>query len=204
MKKLAILFLSAILMIFISACGDKEATNKETDKATDTPKVEKTAHENDPQEPHDQEKCAFCNMKVYARDDEMGEFTTQALTKDGKHLFFDDSGCLLNGPRKANEQYEKTWVRDANTKDWIESDKAIIVKSDTMTPMKYGYSFFSTQESADKFINDNKDKNAVIATWDDVEKVSNERYQMKMQNMKQHNTNHESESMHHDSETQHN
>lgn len=203
MKKLAILFLSAIFMIFIAACGDEEATEKKSDKNADKPKVENTAHEKEHQEPHDQEKCAFCNMKVYARDDEMGEFTTQALTKDGKHLFFDDSGCLLNGPRKANEQYEKTWVRDAITKDWIESDKAIVVKSDTMTPMKYGYSFFSTQESADKFINENKDKNAVIATWDDIEKVSNERYQMKMKKS-QHNANNDSESMNHDSESQHN
>ncbi|MEH6943690.1 nitrous oxide reductase accessory protein NosL [Bacillus sp. JJ722] len=200
MKKLATLFLSVILMIFIAACGDEDATKTESDKNADKPKAENTTHEKEHQEPHDQEKCAFCNMKVYARDDEMGAFTAQALTKDGKHLFFDDSGCLLNGPRKENEQYEKTWVRDAMTKDWIESDKAIIVKSDIMTPMKYGYSFFGTQESADKFINENKDKNAVIATWDDIDKVSNERYQKKMKKAQQH----DAESMQHDSESQHN
>lgn len=200
MKKLAMLFVSVVLLVFITACGNDEAnTTKVKDKAATESKTEQktkdtATHAVDPTEPHNHSKCAFCNMKVYTRTDEMGAFTAQAVTKDGKHLFFDDSGCLLNGQRTADEQYEKTWVRDAVTKDWIETDKAVVVKSDQMTPMKYGYSFFSSQEEADQFITDHQDKHAVIATLDDLDQVANERYQKKMQNM--------NNNEHHDSETE--
>lgn len=203
MKRLTMIFASVLLLAFMAACGNDDAKSTNTSNQNTTNSNEKTTstkHEAEHQEPHAQEKCAFCNMKVYAKDDEMGAYTAQALTKDGKHLYFDDSGCLLNGQRQNKETYAKTWVRDVNTKEWIESDQAIIVKSDVMTPMKYGYSFFSNQTDAEQYTQEHKAQNAIITKWDNIDQVANERYQMKMQKMQQQNKNNDANGngMHHE------
>ena len=46
-------------------------------------------------------------MKIYTKDEEMGASTAQAIKADGTHVFFDDSGCLLNAARKYNEELQK-------------------------------------------------------------------------------------------------
>ncbi|WP_019244193.1 MULTISPECIES: nitrous oxide reductase accessory protein NosL [Bacillus] len=201
MKKIGFILISLSLMMIFSGCG-KEESSKSNQNATNTEnssKTEKQQNQLIATEPSENEMCAFCNMKVYGKEDEMGAFTAQALTSDGKHLFFDDSGCLLNGLRQADEKYEKLWVRDYSTKEWIEKDSAIVIKSDVATPMKYGYSFHSTQEHADQFINEHKNHHPELNTWDQVDQVANERYQMKMKKMNQHsNMEHNNENEHHE------
>ncbi|MBA4536732.1 nitrous oxide reductase accessory protein NosL [Bacillus aquiflavi] len=194
MKKMQMLLLVVIAALFISACGKSDNTSEK--KEDQSPKTEETAatevkdkddessDEADatPKEPTESDKCAFCNMEVYGSDHEMGVFTVQAINKDGEHLFFDDSGCLLNMERQLEEHFNTKWVRDHETKEWIDADSAVIVKGEFETPMKYGYAFFKDEESANKFIEENSDKNAALSSWDEIDKVSNERYMKKMQN----------------------
>lgn len=190
MKKLSLLLMTIFAMVIFTGCGstddaakkDEKAKTEEKAKADDTAKKEETAKAVEPKEPTAEDKCAFCNMKIYTKDEDMGQFTAQAVTADGKNLFFDDSGCLLNMTRKDETiKYDKKWVRDNDTKEWIEADKAVVVKSDVATPMKYGYSFFKDGAAAEKFIKDNADKHAMKSSWDEIDKVSKERYMKKMQ-----------------------
>ncbi|MBT2679742.1 nitrous oxide reductase accessory protein NosL [Bacillus sp. ISL-35] len=186
MKKFLAAMMAILLTIIVSACGDDSAKNKPMDDqdtaATEMNHEEDTAdaHADGPHEPGTDDVCAFCNMKVYTEADPMGVFTAQAKTKDGDYVFFDDSGCLLNTPRRDEVEFEEKWVRDYLTSEWIDADAAIPVKADIKTPMKYGYAFFKDQESAEKFIAENSDKNAMMASWEQIDKIANERYMKKM------------------------
>lgn len=159
MKKLSLMFFSLLIIFALSGCGSNDAG---------------------PIEPTKEHVCAFCNMEVYTKDEEMGVFTAQAIDSNGNHLFFDDSGCLLNYERKTGEALSEKWVRNYLTKEWIAAKDAVPVHADMKTPMKYGYSFFATQEDADKFVNENTNVNAVLSSWDEIDQVSNERYMKKM------------------------
>ena len=179
MKKLSLLLFSLLLILALAACNSsdddssKDTTKKEDDKET----VEVL----EPIEPTSEDKCAGCNMKIYLKDEEMGQFTAQAFTEDGEYLFFDDSGCLLNAPRKTGETYTETWVRDFYTLEWLETEDALAVHSDIATPMKMGNAFFSSQTDVDLFMNDYAGLNPTVVTWDDIDAAAYERYQKKMQ-----------------------
>ncbi|MGN1401974.1 MAG: nitrous oxide reductase accessory protein NosL [Bacillus sp. (in: firmicutes)] len=190
MKKLWILCLSVCLVVFFAGCNNEEAdTGQQSDgKETTTTNTETVS--TDAEEPHDDETCAFCNMEVYGRTDEMGAFTAQAVTADGEHLFFDDSGCLLNAQRGSEYDIVKEYVRDAQTLDWIEKEDAVVIKSDVKTPMKYGYSFFSSKEEADTYAKEHADEHATISTWEEIDRVSHERYQKKMEQQGDHSADH--------------
>ena len=183
MKKLSFL-IALFLLIVISACGNDAAETKDESEGKTASVTEEnhdeTEHADGPHEPGEDDLCAFCNMKVYPENDPMGVFTAQAKTADGKYVFFDDSGCLLNSPRRDDVEYEETWVRDYVTSEWIDADSAIPVKADIKTPMKYGYAFFKDQASAEKFIAENGDKKPELAAWDQINRISNERYMKKM------------------------
>ncbi|WLR50402.1 nitrous oxide reductase accessory protein NosL [Bacillus tianshenii] len=146
-----------------------------------------------PQEPAEDEKCAFCNMKVYQKDEEMGAFTAQMVTKDGEHLFFDDSGCLLNYSRKTGEEPQISWVRDHDTLEWVKLEEATLVKADLKTPMKYEIAFFASKENADKFLADNPEKNGEIIMLDALDTEAEQRMKKKMEMMKEKNEGMESE-----------
>ena len=185
MKKFSILLLSLFLLLAMAACNNEKSTNEDTATKEDSEQVQVSG----PIEPTEDSKCAGCQMKIYSKDEEMGQFTAQALTEDGENLFFDDSGCLLNAPRKTGETYAKTWVRDYYTLDWIETEDALAVHSDIATPMKMGNSFFTNQEDVDIFISENADLNPTVVTWDDIDAVAYERYQKKMQQQNNSNSN---------------
>ncbi|MBT2637719.1 nitrous oxide reductase accessory protein NosL [Bacillus sp. ISL-39] len=183
MKKLFAVMIAFFLMIIVSACGEEAAENEQKDgqeTAATEVKHEDDGHADGPHEPGADDVCAFCNMKVYQEADPMGVFTAQAKTKDGKYVFFDDSGCLLNITRRDDVEFEEKWVRDYITSEWIEANSAIPVKADLKTPMKYGYAFFNDNESAEKFISENGDKNPSMATWEQIDQIANERYMKKM------------------------
>ena len=177
MKKFSILLLSLFLLLAMTACNNEKSTNEDTATKNDTEQIQVSG----PIESTEDSKCAGCQMKIYLKDEEMGQFTAQALTEGGDYLFFDDSGCLLNAPRKTGESYAKTWVRDYYTLDWIETADALAVHSDIATPMKMGNSFFSNQEKVDIFMSENAELNPTVVTWDDIDAVAYERYQKKMQ-----------------------
>ncbi|MEH7884104.1 nitrous oxide reductase accessory protein NosL [Bacillus sp. JJ1609] len=184
MKKYLSILIALFLLTVISACGNDAAETKDesggkTASATEE-KHNETEHADGPHEPGEDDVCAFCNMKVYPENDPMGVFTAQAKTADGKYVFFDDSGCLLNSPRRDDVEYDEKWVRDYVTSEWIDADTAIPVKADIKTPMKYGYAFFKDQASAEKFIAENSDKKPELATWEQIDQISNERYMKKM------------------------
>ncbi|MFS1517507.1 nitrous oxide reductase accessory protein NosL [Bacillus sp. SCS-151] len=131
-------------------------------------------------EPTDEHTCAFCDMKVYGMEHEMGVFTAQIQMEDGEHYFFDDVGCLLNYERGKDEQAIAKWVRDYNSSEWIDLDGSVPVKADIITPMKYGYALFNSEKAAQTFVDERKDINAVISSWDEIDHVSHERYMKKM------------------------
>jgi copper chaperone NosL len=183
MKKLFAVMIAFFLMIIVSACGDEAAENEQKDgpeTAATEVKHEDDDHGDGPHEPGADDVCAFCNMKVYEEADPMGVFTAQAKTKDGEYVFFDDSGCLLNITRRDDVEFEEKWVRDYITSEWIDAGSSIPVKADLKTPMKYGYAFFTDNESAEKFISENGDKNPAPATWEQIDQIANERYMKKM------------------------
>jgi len=170
MKKMFIVFLILLLSTFLAACGTNEQT--QSDNKDTTAKVV---------EPDGDTLCAFCNMKVYQKDEAMGVFTAHAITADQEELFFDDSGCLLNYERKTGESYEKKWVRDFISSEWISAKDATPIHADISTPMKYGYAFFKDKEDAEAFIKDNPDVNGELTSWDSIDQEANTRYMKKMQ-----------------------
>lgn len=181
-KKILFVLFGLISAIILSACGAEEQKNEAVNNDNNTESTSATSEKTGEEalEPTKDDMCAFCNMKIYTKDEEMGVFTAQAIDKDGLNIFFDDSGCILNYERKTGETLDKQWVKDYLTSEWIDAKSSIPVKADIQTPMKYGYAFFKDDTSAEKFINDNKNLNPTSVTWEDIDKVANERYQMKM------------------------
>lgn len=179
------MLLSLILLFVFSGCsnekdqGTTENKDKQSTETKTSTKTNQTAT-NEPTEPAKDDLCYFCNMKIYTKDEEMGASTAQAIKADGTHVFFDDSGCMTNAEKKYNEKFTKKWVRDFTTKEWVEADKAVVVKANVTTPMKYNYIFFANEENANKYIKDNK-TNGVITDWNLINTEAAKRYKMRMQ-----------------------
>lgn len=205
MRKFLLFTLSTLAILAITACGtDSTSTNEE--KEEDKPVVETAAKgENDenksaqsaeadepkgdenalePIEPEEDTVCAICNMKVYGKDHEMGVFSGQGITQDGETVFFDDVGCVMNYDNEKGAALKTQWVRDYETLEWTETGKAIPVKTDLKSPMKWGYVFFDSEEKAEKFIKENGNLNPAIADWEEIDTMAAERYQKKMDAMK--------------------
>ncbi|MGC8229021.1 nitrous oxide reductase accessory protein NosL [Pseudobacillus badius] len=179
--------ISAAAALSLAACsgGEKaeeaeKATAKkaqtETAQADQTAKEQEHKHENG--EPHDQTTCAFCEMKVYTMDEEMGQFTAKATSEDGETLFFDDVGCMLNYERKTEKPAKERFVRDFNSLEWIPFEQAKIQKTDVKTPMNYGYAFFQDEASEQEFTKAHAE--AKPASVEDIDAIAKERYMKKM------------------------
>lgn len=176
-----------IAMSLLTACGNTEDEAKKEDApkttASTTQSENQTAKESDGttvvdgitlKEPAKDEVCAFCNMTVYQKSDELGAFTAQAVDKDGKNLFFDDAGCMLNYERKHDVTLDK-YVRNYDDKSWMKLDDAVVVKGDIKTPMSYGFAYFKNDESAKTFVDENK--GAKIVKVSDIDDVAHEKYE---------------------------
>lgn len=167
---------TALLVVsMLGACGTAEKAN------TDAGKTETKTTQNDGssvvdgvtlKEPAKDEVCAFCNMKVHQKTDDMGAFTAQAVDEKGKNLFFDDAGCMLNYERKHEVQLKK-YVRDYDSKEWMKLNEAFVVKGDIDTPMKYGFAYFKTEDAADAFIK--KHPEAKVVKVSDIDDVAHEK-----------------------------
>ncbi|MGE7676021.1 nitrous oxide reductase accessory protein NosL [Lysinibacillus sp. NPDC094403] len=201
MKKIWLPALAALLLL--AACGtEKDQVKKEeskqdvtTSEAEAKDKSKQVASLVDPrlQEPKEGTMCEMCNMKVYLKDEDMGEFSTQAIKEDGTIAFYDDIGCLVNAEVANNEKNEK-FVRDFNTKDWVKVDDATIVKTDLRSPMNWGYIYFKDKADADKYIADNP-----TAHVEELQKIKDdalERRNKKMNEKAEKEAKGESDSMH--------
>lgn len=154
-----------------------------------------------PAEPAHEEQCGFCKMKVYSQTEDLGQFTAQVVTHDGKHIFLDDIGCMMNFKRDQKEQNKPVkaiWVRDYFTKEWILASKAVLVSAAIDTPMRYGYVMFKDEASATKFINENKAKNAAKTTWQVIEADSKARAEKRKAKMNQGDTTNQGNTTHQD------
>lgn len=201
MKKIWLPVLAASLLL--AACGtDNDQVKKEETKQDITAneaeakdKSTQVASLVDPrlQEPKEDTMCEMCNMKVYMKDEEMGEFSTQAIKEDGTVTFYDDIGCLVNAEVANNEKNEK-FVRDFNTKDWVKVDDATIVKTDLKSPMNWGYVYFKDKDDADKYIADNP--TAHVEKLQKIKDDALERREKKMKEKAEKEAKGESDSMH--------
>lgn len=132
-----------------------------------------------PQEPAADEKCAMCKMTVYPKDHNMGAFSSQLVTADGKRVFFDDMGCMLNFKRLQSKPTKAGWVRDHDTKEWVGYSKAVLVDADIETPMGFGVATFASKARAQAFIQKNPQLHGKLMTWEEATAIAKKKYEMK-------------------------
>lgn len=128
-----LVLLIGLLTIYLAACGEKEVKPKAVDESKD--------------------ECDICNMAVVNN-----QFATEIILENGKTLVFDDIGCMYQWMNENKEQKVKAkFVRDYDTSDWIELEKATYVYNpDVNTPMAYNIISFANQKDADDFVAENK------------------------------------------------
>ena len=197
MKKMWLSSLLLLLLMTVAACGttEEKKTEKEdeTSQQTEQKSDESTGSEVALAEPDENTVCEYCNMKVYPKDQDMGVFSAQGISEDGKNYFFDDIGCMLNQARQDNIKLDK-YVRDYNTEEWVQLEDAVIVKAEIKTPMNYGYAFFKDEEGAQSFISEHGADKASLSSLDDIDEEASHRHMKKMEKME----NGESMDMNHD------
>ena len=202
MKKLG-LSVMMVAALGLAACGadDKKEKADEPEKveepaAAEVEKQEATETEDimaKLEEPTEDTICEVCNMKVYVKDHEMGMFSAQAIKADGSNAFYDDIGCLLNAELMFDEENTK-FVRDFNTKDWVQVDDATIVKTDLKSPMNWGYISFADKADAEKYMADHEGSEVIeLAT---VQAEAKERYEKKKAKMAEEGNQEEGHDMH--------
>ena len=96
--------------------------------------------------------CEVCNMSLSNES-----YATQLFSKDGDVFLFDDIGCMFEYIDKdqqiAREDIEVQYVRDMETKDWIQIENAYYVYNpDVWTPMANGVVSFESEEKANEFV----------------------------------------------------
>lgn len=92
--------------------------------------------------------CDECGMSI----DKGSKLLGEALTTDGKKLFFCDIGDMLFHFRKEREKIKAAYVKDYATGEWIEGEKALFVlNKDIKTPMSWGIAAFAKQSEAKKW-----------------------------------------------------
>lgn len=168
-----------IASVLLAGCGNEEGQPSETKKVEQTTTTADVLNLIDGRlkEPSKEERCAFCNMKVYQKDTKFGAFAAQAIDASGNNLFFDDAGCMLNYEREHGVTLEK-FVRDYDSKEWLKLDDAKIVQASVKTPMNYGFAYFKKEANAHKFMNQYDDAKLVAVSA--IDEVASEKMKMKM------------------------
>jgi len=93
-------------------------------------------------------KCDECGMSV----EEGSQFLGEAITTDGKKVFFCDIGDMLFHFRKERGKIKVSNVKDYATGEWIDGKKALfILNKDIKTPMSWGIVAFARQSEAKKW-----------------------------------------------------
>lgn len=96
--------------------------------------------------------CANCRMAIIEP-----QFASEIILSSGEVLKFDDLGCLASeAMNAASEASRHIFLQDYATHEWIEGEKATIVRSSSLqTPMGSGSIAFANHEKADEFIAEN-------------------------------------------------
>ncbi|MGX1195069.1 nitrous oxide reductase accessory protein NosL [Metabacillus sp. SLBN-84] len=117
--------------------------------------------------------CEVCNMAVMDN-----QFATQAILENKKVLTFDDIGCMFTWKNESMEKIKATFVRDYNTEDWIESEKAFYVYEKSIkTPMAYNVISFAEEKDAKTFTEKNGGE---LLSYEDL---SNHKWEMNKEMM---------------------
>ncbi|PFZ07556.1 hypothetical protein COL60_18660 [Bacillus pseudomycoides] len=119
--------------IMITGCGKKEVKPVAIEEKND--------------------KCTVCNMSVTNN-----QFATEVILDNGKAVKFADIGCMYNWmDSHKDNKLQARFVRDYNSKEWTELEKATFVYDKTIrTPMAYNVISFQNKGDAEKFLSQNK------------------------------------------------
>jgi len=92
--------------------------------------------------------CANCRMAIIEP-----QFASEIILSSGEVLKFDDLGCLAARSKSTETPVmQNTFVNDYLTREWINGEKAVIVRGATVqTPMGSGAVAFTSPEEAEKF-----------------------------------------------------
>ncbi|MFC3886275.1 nitrous oxide reductase accessory protein NosL [Bacillus songklensis] len=109
------------------------------------------------------DKCAICNMSVMDN-----QFATEVVLENGKALKFDDIGCMYNWmAENKDEKLLAKFVRDYDTKEWVELEKATFVHDKSIkTPMAYNVVSFSDKKEAEQYISEHQGE---LLTYDQLQ-----------------------------------
>ncbi|MFB6468579.1 nitrous oxide reductase accessory protein NosL [Cytobacillus sp. Hz8] len=140
-NKALLVLLIGILSMYLAACGKDEVKPKAIDE--------------------DKDECDICNMAVMDN-----QFATEIILENGKTYVFDDIGCMYQWMSENKDKKVKAkFVRDYNTKDWVELDKATYVYNpDVNTPMAYNVISFADKKDAESFVT--KKKGTILSAKD--------------------------------------
>ncbi|WP_321284021.1 nitrous oxide reductase accessory protein NosL [Exiguobacterium profundum] len=98
-------------------------------------------------------ECEVCKMKIMDK-----QFAAEAIMENEKGYAFDDIGCLMRDwyPEQKEEDIAAMYVKDFNTKDWVELDEAMFVyDKESKTPMAYNILSFAKEADAEAYIEEN-------------------------------------------------
>ncbi|MFQ5788379.1 MAG: nitrous oxide reductase accessory protein NosL [Thermodesulfobacteriota bacterium] len=99
-----------------------------------------------------QDICERCKMIISEKD-----YSAQYILPRGKEKKFDDIGCMIHYMFEENNRGDEIlaiYVRDYNSKDWIDGQKAFYVWSEKIiTPMGHGIVALEDSESAESLAN---------------------------------------------------
>lgn len=103
-------------------------------------------------------RCAECGMKVDAKS----KFISYGLSDEGKKIFFCDVGDMLSSLKRKRFKIKEIYVKDYNTGEWIDGQKAYYVHSKKFsTPMGWGLAAFRDISEAKSFGNPVEFNNAL-------------------------------------------
>jgi len=92
--------------------------------------------------------CDECGMRI----DISSRFSNYVITMDGKRLFFCDIGDMLNNLKKRGYEAKEIHVRDYQSGEWIDGQKAYYVRNKKFsTPMGWGIGAFRDLSEAESF-----------------------------------------------------
>ncbi|MCV9901050.1 nitrous oxide reductase accessory protein NosL [Exiguobacterium sp. N5] len=98
-------------------------------------------------------ECEVCKMKIMDK-----QFAAEAIMENEKGYAFDDIGCLMRDwyPEQKEEDIAAMYVKDFNTREWVELDEAMFVyDKESKTPMAYNILSFAKEADAEAYIEEN-------------------------------------------------
>ena len=101
----------------------------------------------------EEDVCQTCRMLITDQ-----RFAAECVMKKGRAKKFDDPICLIRYFDMAKtlglakrEDVAAYYVKDYDTKEWLDATKAYFVKANVVTVMGYGVVSFKSKEKADQF-----------------------------------------------------